>query len=96
MVIEIGERTGYSDWRICDFSNINVVINFGNIAFTHTSDVAYLALLILMDMGLSQELRDQNRCMSDPLDISFIALGVKDMKGRYQRANPEFLRCFGV
>ena len=74
----------------------NIFINVGNIPLPHTSDIGFLALVILMDIELSQEFRDQNRRMSDLLSYFPIAVGIKDMNGCYQLANPEFLRYFGV
>lgn len=74
----------------------NIVINVANIALPHTSDIGFLALVIMMDIELSHEFRDQNRRMSDLLSYFPLAVGIKDMKGHYQLANPEFSRCFGV
>jgi PAS domain S-box-containing protein len=74
----------------------NSVINFADIKLPHTSDFGFVALVILMDIELTKEYRDQNRRMTDLLNYFPFAVGIKDINGRYQLANPEFLRYFEI
>lgn len=74
----------------------NSVINFADIKWPHTSDFGFVTLVILMDIELTKEYRDQNRRMSDLLNYFPFAVGIKDIQGRYQLANPEFLKYFEI
>jgi two-component system sensor kinase FixL len=78
------------------FLILNGIINSADIRWPHTSDFGFVALVILMDIELTNEFRDQNRRLSDLLNYFPFAIGIKDIHGRYQYANPEFLNYFGV
>jgi len=74
----------------------NSVINFADIKWPHTSDFGFVSLVVLMGAELTKEYRDRNRRMSDLLSYFPFAVGIKDINGRYQFANPEFFRYFGI
>lgn len=74
----------------------NSVINFAVIKWPHTSDFGFVALVILMDIELTKEYRDQNRRISDLLNYFPFAVGIKDINGRYQLANLEFFKYFDI
>ena len=78
------------------FLIFNLIINMEIVDFLYTSDFGFMALIVLMDIELIQEYRDQNRRMSDFLSYIPLAVGIKDMKGHYQLANSEFLKYFGI
>ena len=68
----------------------NLVINRLGIAFIHTSDFGFIALLVLMDLEMMLESRDQNRRMRAVLDHLPAAICLKDTQGRYQLINRTF------
>ena len=72
----------------------NLVINRTGLAFVHTSDFGFIALLVLMDLEIMLESRDQNRRMRAVLDHLPAAISLKDAKGRYQLINHAFESFF--
>ncbi|MDP2827256.1 MAG: ATP-binding protein [Sulfuricellaceae bacterium] len=72
----------------------NLVINRLNIEFIHTSDFGFIVLLVLMDLEMMLESRDQNRHMRAVLDHLSAAICLKDSKGRYQLVNHTFETFF--
>jgi PAS domain S-box-containing protein len=72
----------------------NLIINRTGLAFVHTSDFGFIALLVLMDLEIMLESRDQNRRMRAVLDHLPAAISLKDAKGRYQLINHAFESFF--
>jgi two-component system sensor kinase FixL len=70
------------DWRIVDFVNL--------------TDFGFLAMMLLMDMGLLSESRDQYRRISAILDHLPVAICLKDIQGHFQFINREFEELFRV
>jgi PAS domain S-box-containing protein len=70
------------DWRIVNFVNL--------------TDFGFLSMMVLMDMDMLSESRDQNRRMSAILDHIPVGICVKDIQGRFQFVNREFEDCFHV
>jgi PAS domain S-box-containing protein len=70
------------DWRFVEFINV--------------TDLGFLAMMILMDMDMLSESRDQFRRMSALLDHIPVALCVNDLHGRYQLVNREYEEYFHV
>jgi PAS domain S-box-containing protein len=70
------------DWRLVEFVNM--------------TDFGFLGMLLLMDMDMLADSRDQYRRMSDILDHIPVAVFVKDLHGRYQFVNREFEELFKV
>jgi two-component system, LuxR family, sensor kinase FixL len=70
------------DWRLVEFTNV--------------TDFGFVAMMVLMDMELMSESRDQYRRMSAILDHMPVAIFVKDMQGRFQFINREFEEFFHV
>lgn len=75
---------------------LNVVINQADIKLPHVSDFGFLAFVIFMDIELTKESRDQNRRLNDLFSYFPIAVGIRDINGRYQFANSEFMQYFGI
>jgi PAS domain S-box-containing protein len=74
----------------------NFAVNREVIEFVHLSDFGFLALLVMMDMGMTLESRDQRRRMRAVLDHFPAAICLKDLKGRVQLINREFETFFHV
>jgi PAS domain S-box-containing protein len=70
------------DWRLVEFINV--------------TDFGFLAMMLLMDMELLSESRNQYRRMSALLDHLPVAICLKDLQGRYQLVNREFAEFFHV
>ena len=70
------------DWRLVDFINM--------------TDFGFLAMMVLMDMDMLSESRDQYRRMSAVLDHLPVAICLKDLQGRFQLINREFEEFFHV
>ena len=68
----------------------NWAVNHDIIQFVHLSDFGFLSLLVMMDLEMMLESRDQKRRMRDVLDHLPAAICLKDLKGRYQLVNREF------
>jgi PAS domain S-box-containing protein len=70
------------DWQLVDFINM--------------TDFGFLAMMVLMDMDMRSESRDQYRRMSAVLDHLPVAICLKDLQGRFQLINREFEEFFLV
>jgi PAS domain S-box-containing protein len=77
-------------------SMFNVVINMLQLEFVHTSDFAFIALIIMMDIELLKESKYEKRRMSKILDSLPAGICLKDLNGRYQLTNRAFREFFGV
>lgn len=78
------------------FSSIlfNLIVNHGLIEFTHLSEFGFIAMLVLMDLEMMLESRDQKRRMRAVLDHLPAAVCLKDVNGRYQLVNRRFETFF--
>jgi PAS domain S-box-containing protein len=70
------------DWRLVEFTNV--------------TDFGFLAMMMLMDMEMLSESRDQYRRMSAVLNHLPMAICLKDLQGRFQLINREFGEFFQV
>jgi len=70
------------DWRLVEFVNV--------------TDFGFLAMMVLMDMELLSESRNQYRRMSAILDHLPVAICLKDLEGRFQLVNREFEEFFHI
>jgi PAS domain S-box-containing protein len=70
------------DWRLVEFVNM--------------TDFGFLGMMVLMDMDMLSESRDQYRRMSAIFDHIPAAIFVKDLQERYQFVNREFEAYFHV
>lgn len=70
------------DWRLVDFVNV--------------TDFGFLAMMVLMDMELLSESRDEYRRMNAVLNHLPVAICLKDLQGRFQLINREFEDFFHV
>lgn len=70
------------DWRLVEFINV--------------TDFGFLAMIMLMDMDMLSESRDQYRRMSSILDHLPVAICLKDPEGRFQLVNREFEEFFHI
>jgi PAS domain S-box-containing protein len=68
----------------------NIAVNLGVIEFVHLSDAGFFALLLLMDLEMMRESRDQNRRMRDVLDRLPAAICLKSLQGTFQVINLGF------
>jgi PAS domain S-box-containing protein len=76
------------------FALFNVAVNHGLVEFVHTSDFGFIALIVLMDLEMMLESRDQNRRIRDVLDHLPAAVCLKDLQGRFQLINRRFETFF--
>jgi len=93
------KRAGALGWALGLFFGsilFNVGVNRGLIEFIHLSDFGFLAMLLMMDMKMMLESRDQNRRMRDVLDHLPAAICLKDLKGRLLLANRAYESLFQV
>jgi two-component system, LuxR family, sensor kinase FixL len=74
----------------------NLAVNRKIIEFIQLSDFGFISLLVMMDLELMLESRDQNRRMSAILDNLPVAICLKDLQGRFQLINREFEEFFHV
>ena len=74
----------------------NLAVNREIIESIQLSDFGFLSMLVMMDLELMRESRDQNRRMRDVLDHLPAAICLKDLQGRYQLVNREFEKFFPV
>jgi PAS domain S-box-containing protein len=68
----------------------NQAVNHGLLKFTHTAEFGFIALVIVMSLGLSRELRDSGRRMKDVLDNVPAVVYMKNPGGRYLLVNRAF------
>ena len=78
------------------FTLFNLAVNLGLVEFVHTSDFGFIGLIVLMDLEMMIESRDQNRRMSAVLDHLPVAICLKDIQGRFQLINREFEEFFHI
>ena len=84
-------------WALGVFSVLNllnVAINLKLVEFVHTSDFGFLALIVMMDLEMMLESRDQRRRLHAVLDHLPMAVSLKDLKGRFQLINRKFETVF--
>jgi PAS domain S-box-containing protein len=68
----------------------NFAVNRQIIEFIQLSDFGFLSMLVMMDLEMMLESRDQSRRMRDVLDHLPAAICLKDLQGRSQLANRGF------
>jgi len=78
------------------FILLNWAANKGIIDFIHLSEFGFLSLLVMMDLEMTRESRDNKRRMRDVLDHLPVAICLKDMQGRFQLINRGFETLFNV
>lgn len=71
-----------SNWRIIDF--------------IHLSEFGFLAVLVMMDLEMMRESRNDKRRMRELLDHLPVAICLKDLRGRFQLINQGFETLFQV
>jgi len=76
------------------FSLFNVIVNLGLVQFVHVVEFGYIGLIVLMDLELMLESRDQNRRMHAVLDHLPVAVCLTDLQGRFQMLNRKFEAVF--
>ena len=74
----------------------NWAVNREIIEFIHLSDFGFISILVLMDLELILESRNEGRRMRDVLDHLPAAICVKDLQGRIQLVNRRFESYFHV
>jgi PAS domain S-box-containing protein len=90
-------RSHVMAWALGIFSVLsllNVAINLKLVEFVHTSDFGFLALIVVMDMEMMLESRDEKRQLRVVLDHLPVAVCLKDLKGRFQLINRKFETAF--
>ena len=78
------------------FILLNWAANWGIIDFIHLSEFGFLAMLVMMDLELTHESRDDKRRMRDLLDHLPAAISLKDLEGRFLLVNRGFEALFHV
>jgi PAS domain S-box-containing protein len=78
------------------FALFNVAVNRELIEFVHTGEFGFIAFLVLMDLEMMLDSRDQKRRIRAVLDHLPAAICLKDLKGRYQLINRRFETSFYV
>jgi PAS domain S-box-containing protein len=74
----------------------NLAVARGLIEFIPLSEFGFLSMLVMMDLELMRESRDQKRRLRDVLDHLPAAICLKDLKGRLQLANRGYEALFRV
>ncbi|HLF97916.1 MAG TPA: PAS domain-containing protein, partial [Methylococcaceae bacterium] len=72
----------------------NQVVNFGLVNFIHTAEFGFVALLLVMSLGLTRELRESERRMRAVLGHVPAVVYMKDTEGRYLFINRRFEELF--
>jgi len=72
------------------FILLNWAANWGIIDFIHLTEFSFLSMLVMMDLEMMRESRDDKRRMRDVLDHLPAAICLKDLKGRLQLINREY------
>ena len=75
---------------------INLLVNHGVIRFVHTAELGFFALVVVMGLGMTLELRESERRLQAVLDNVPAAVYIKDLRGRYLLVNREYERMFAV
>jgi len=78
------------------FVLFNWAANWGLIDFIHLSEFGFLAMLVMMDLEMMRESRNDKRRMRDVLDHLPVAICLKDLRGRFQLINRGFETLFHV
>ncbi|OGU19847.1 MAG: hypothetical protein A2580_15230 [Hydrogenophilales bacterium RIFOXYD1_FULL_62_11] len=78
------------------FILFNWAANWGLIDFIHLSEFGFLAMLVMMDLEMMRESRNDKRRMRDVLDHLPVAICLKDLRGRFQLINRGFETLFHV
>lgn len=78
------------------FILFNWAANWGLIDFIHLSEFGFLALVVMMDLEMMRESRNDKRRMRDVLDHLPVAICLKDLRGRFQLINRGFETLFHV
>ncbi len=78
------------------FVLFNWAANWGLIDFVHLSEFGFLAMLVMMDLEMTLESRNDKRRMRDVLDHLPVAICLKDLRGRFQLINRGFETLFRV
>lgn len=76
------------------FILFNFVVNRQWVNFIQTSEFGFLAIVVLMDLEMMVESRDQRRRLTAVLDHLPAAICLKDSRGRYQLVNRQFETFF--
>lgn len=74
----------------------NWAVNRELIEFIHLSDFGFISVLVMMDLEMMLESRDEKRRMRDVLDHLPAAICLKDLQGRFQLVNRRFETFFQV
>jgi PAS domain S-box-containing protein len=78
------------------FLLFDAVVDWRLVEFTHTSEFGFISLMVLMDLEMMLESRDQKQRMRTVLDHLPAAICLKDLNGRYQLINRGFETLFHV
>lgn len=78
------------------FTLFNQVVNFGLVRFAHTAEFGFLSLVVVMNQGLIQELRESELQVRAVLDNVPAVIYLKDMEGRYLFINRHYEDLFHV
>lgn len=73
---------------------VNRLVNDGLIAFTHTAEFGFLALLFVMNQSLAHDERKSEQRMQAVLDNMPAVVYLKDLHGRYLLVNRLFTETF--
>ncbi len=72
------------------FAAFNEIVNFGLVRFVHPADLGFLGTVLVMSLGLTQELRERERRRQAILDNVPAVVFMKDLEGRYLLVNRHF------
>lgn len=72
----------------------NQLVNHGIIDFIHTAEFGFLALLFMMNQGLTHDARELEQRMQAVLDNMPAVVYLKDLHGRYLLVNRQFGETF--
>jgi PAS domain S-box-containing protein len=78
------------------FTLFNQVVNFGLVKFTHTAEFGFIGLVIVMSLGLTNEMRERERRLQAMLDNVPAVVYMKDLNARYLLINRHFEEVFGL
>lgn len=78
------------------FILFNLAANWGIIDFIHLSEFGFLSMVVMMDLEMMRESRDDKRRLRDVLDNLPLAVCLKDLRGRFQLVNRGFETLFHV
>ena len=76
------------------FMLFNQLVNRGLVEFPHTAEFGFLALLLVMSLGMTRALRETERRMQTILDQVPALVYLKDLQGRYLLSNRPFAEMF--